>query len=315
MIYGLPKNFNLGYACINTKLEKESIFTSRTMRLKTYLDKGMDYVRELSMLNLNDLMTIMEWNAQNDIHFFRLSSQMFPFASHPEYGYSLEFADKLLRKIGTYAKKHNIRLTMHPTHFNNLASESESVIRNTLSDLKHHCEILDRMKLDKNSVLILHGGGIYGDKVETIKRLRQNLKKLSKIILKRIVFENDEMSYNVADLLPISEEFSIPLVLDFHHDSINGSPKTIDKYFDRVYKVWNDRKIKPKVHVSNSCPGVLSSNNIMERRKHSDHIEFLHKPLQKIKFPIDVMLECKLKEQSIFRLRGMQRSKIFRNTI
>jgi len=71
MIYGLPKNFNLGYACINTKLEKECIFTSRTMRLKTYLDKGINYAKELAMLNLNDVMTIMEWNVRNNIHFFR----------------------------------------------------------------------------------------------------------------------------------------------------------------------------------------------------------------------------------------------------
>jgi UV DNA damage endonuclease len=315
MIYGPPKNFTLGYACICTQLEKQGIFTSRTMRLKTFLDKGMDYVKELALKNLTDLMKIMEWNAKNDIKFFRLSSEIFPFAGHPEYGYSLEFADKLLRKIGAYAKKNDIRVTMHPSHFNNLASESERVINSTLADLKHHCEILDRMKLDKNSVLVLHGGGIYGDKEKTIKRLYQNLKKLPKCTIKRIVFENDEMNYNVEDLLPISEAFGIPIVCDFHHDSINPSSKPIDKYFDRVYKVWSDRGIKPKVHVSNSCPGILSSNNIMERRKHSDHIEFLHKPLQKIKFPIDVMLECKLKEQSVFRLRKMPRSQIFKNPI
>lgn len=315
MLYGPPKNFNLGYACLNTKLEKQGIFISRTMRLKTFLDKGMDYVRELALKNLDDLMKILEWNVQNNIYFFRLSSQMFPFAGHPDYGYDLKFADKMLKRIGEYAKKNKIRLTMHPSHFNNLASESEKVIKGTLADLKHHCEILDRMKLDKNSILILHGGGIYGDKAKTIIRMHKNLKKLPKCTLERIVFENDEMNYSVEDLLPISEKFNIPIVLDFHHDSINPSSKPIEKYFDRVFKVWSDRGMKPKVHVSNSCPGIKNFHNIMERRKHSDHIEFLHKSLQKIKFPIDIMLECKLKEQSIFSLRKMPRNQIFKNPI
>jgi UV DNA damage endonuclease len=313
MTHGPPKNFTLGYACINSELEKKKIFTSRTMRLKTLLEKGTPYVRELVHKNLTDLQTIIEWNAEHDVHLFRLSSQMFPFASHPEHGYKLGFADKQLKEIGVYAKKHKIRLTMHPSHFNNLASPSESVIRNTLLDLKHHCEILDRMKLDKNSVLVLHGGGTYGDKAAAIERMRMNLKKLPKPVLKRLVFENDEMNYNIEDLLPLSEEFKIPIVCDFHHDSINPSPKTIDKYFDRVFRVWDVRKIKPKVHVSNSCPGITTSQNVTDRRKHSDHIKFLHKPLQKIKIPIDVMLECKLKEQSIKLLNEMPRSEIFQN--
>lgn len=313
MVSGPPKNLTLGYPCINTELEKRGILTSRTMRLKTYLDCGIPYVKELAIKNLEDLLVIMEWNAENDVHLFRLSSQMFPWGNHPEYGYSLEFADKLLKRIGAYAKKHNIRLTMHPSHFNNFASPSKSVIKHTISDLKHHCEILDRMKLDKNSVLILHGGGTYGDKNAAVNRIRQNLKKLPKNILKRLVFENDEMNYNVEDLLPISEEFKVPIVMDFHHDSINPSSKPITTYFDRVFGIWNARGIKPKIHVSNSCPGVSKSSNIIDRRKHSDHIQFLHKSIQKIKIPLDVMLECKLKEQSIRLLNDTPRKEIFKN--
>jgi UV DNA damage endonuclease len=44
----------------------------------------------------------------------RLSSEMFPFASHAKYGYNLEFADKELKEAGDLAKKYGHRLTMHP---------------------------------------------------------------------------------------------------------------------------------------------------------------------------------------------------------
>jgi UV DNA damage repair endonuclease len=44
----------------------------------------------------------------------RLSSEMFPFASHAEYGYDLEFADKDLKEAGDLAKKYGHRLTAHP---------------------------------------------------------------------------------------------------------------------------------------------------------------------------------------------------------
>lgn len=44
----------------------------------------------------------------------RLSSDMFPFASHAELGYSLEFARPELSVAGRIAMKYGHRLTMHP---------------------------------------------------------------------------------------------------------------------------------------------------------------------------------------------------------
>jgi hypothetical protein len=51
----------------------------------------------------------------------RLSSEMFPFASHEKYGYDLSFVDKELREIGDLAKKYGHRLTMHPGQVGSLA--------------------------------------------------------------------------------------------------------------------------------------------------------------------------------------------------
>ena len=72
---------------------------------------------------------------------------MFPFASHFEYGYSLDFADDLLKKIGKYAISNSIRLTMHPGQYDVLSSANDIIIRNTINDLNVHADILNRMNI------------------------------------------------------------------------------------------------------------------------------------------------------------------------
>lgn len=298
----IPTNFRFGYACICTELREKNIFASRTLRLATLQAKGKEHAQKLAMQNLHDLLTILKWNKEHNIFFMRLSSEMFPFATHLEHGYTLDFADDLLKQIGQYANDNKMRLTMHPGQFNVLSSPNESVIENTIRDLVHHADILERMGMGQDSVMIIHGGGVYGNKKAALARLEQNILRLPENARKRLVLENCEMAYCVQDLIEISETLQIPLVLDFHHDDIHPSNNPIHDYFERVFKVWFNRGIKPKVHVSNSIPGITSSDSKTARRKHSDYIQYLHKSLLTIQFPIDVMLECKMKEQAIFKL-------------
>ena len=77
---------NLGYACINMTLgkQKPKVTTNRSMIKKTFLEKGVEYAGELGLQNSRDLFKILEWNNHNNIKVFRLSSDMFPWAS--EYG-------------------------------------------------------------------------------------------------------------------------------------------------------------------------------------------------------------------------------------
>lgn len=56
----------------------------------------------------------------------RLSSEMFPFASHGEYGYDLEYADKELKAAGDLANKYGHRVTTHPGQVGNLLAQSPS---------------------------------------------------------------------------------------------------------------------------------------------------------------------------------------------
>lgn len=57
---------------------------------------------------------MIRWNEKYGIKFFRISSEMFPFASHEKYGYNLDFAAEPLREAGRLAMKFGHRLTTHP---------------------------------------------------------------------------------------------------------------------------------------------------------------------------------------------------------
>lgn len=67
------------------------------------------------------------------------------------------------------------------------------------------------------TLTVLQGGGVYGDKAAAMERFRENYRTIVPDNVKaRLVLENDEICYNVDDLLPICEELGIPLVLGKH---------------------------------------------------------------------------------------------------
>ncbi|KZT32686.1 UV-endonuclease UvdE, partial [Sistotremastrum suecicum HHB10207 ss-3] len=214
----------LGYACLNTilrALKPDSIFCSRTCRIDTINKNGLDHAKQLGLQNIRDLHKMIEWNEANKIRFMRMSSEMFPFSSHPKYGYDLSYADAELKAAGALAKKLGHRLTLHPGQFTQIASPKEAVVDASIRELEYHCEIMDQMELDQDSVMIIHMGGVYGDKESTLNRFRVNYtERLSESIKRRLVLENDELCYNLDDLMPICDELNIPIVVDYHHDWI-----------------------------------------------------------------------------------------------
>lgn len=58
----------LGFACLNTMLRaaKPPIFNSRTCRLGTLEDKGVEFAKELALQNVKDLIPMIEWNEKHN---------------------------------------------------------------------------------------------------------------------------------------------------------------------------------------------------------------------------------------------------------
>jgi UV DNA damage endonuclease len=249
---------------------------------------------------------MIRWNDKYGIKFLRLSSEMFPFASHEEYGYSLAFASELLAEAGNVAAELGHRLSTHPGQFTQLGSPRKEVIKASIRDLTFHSELLSLLKLpaqqNRDAVMILHMGGMFGDKAATLDRFRENYKNLSKDIKNRLVLENDDVSWTVHDLLPICQELNIPLVLDYHHHNImfdsskmREGTKDIITLYDEIRATWTRKGITQKMHYSEPTPAAITGR---QRRKHSPRVS----TLPPCPPDMDLMIEAKDKEQAVFEL-------------
>jgi UV DNA damage endonuclease len=91
-----------------------------------------------------------------NIRFFRLSSEMFPYSSHRIYGYSLDFCAPLLARAGALARKYSHRLTTHPGQYTQLGSPKPAVVEAAVRELEYHSQMLDLMGMGPDSVMIIH---------------------------------------------------------------------------------------------------------------------------------------------------------------
>ena len=177
----------------------------------------------------------------------------------------------------------------------------------TIDDLSWQAEVLDRLKCDQNSVMVVHGGAVYNDKVRTKARWVKNFYLLPENVQRRLVLENCEKCFNIEDCLEISEKCGVPVVFDTHHYTCYSllhpqekfKPET--EYLPAILETWRRRQIKPKFHVSEQA-ACCEGEKKVKIGKHSDFIEALPAFLLAIEEPIDIMIEAKQKEQAIERL-------------
>ena len=167
------KPIQLGLCCLNTVLraKKPPVFSSRKMIIRSIEEKGINALKEKIIQNLKDTLTLIDFNEANGIKDFRLSSEMFPHKSNPKVeDYTFDFAKDLLKQIGEKARYYNQRITFHPGQYNVLGSPSEKAVEHTICDLDYHATVLDLMEMGDDSVMVIHGGGVYGNKKEAMDR-------------------------------------------------------------------------------------------------------------------------------------------------
>jgi len=290
----------LGYACINMTLGNDKITTNRSMIKRTFKEKGVEYASELIVKNLKDLLTIINWNYENDINFYRMSSDMMPWMSE----YNMEdlpnFNEikKLLRLIGDFSKEKNQRLTFHPGPFNVLCSPKDSVVLKTIKELNNHAKIMDLMGLEESQYnkINIHVGGAYGDKTSALKRWVDNFKLLNPSAKNRITIENDDKTscYTVKDLMYISENTEVPIVFDYHHHTCHSDGMEHKDALSLAVKTWPE-DIVPIVHVSEP----------RDEQKFRAHHDYVLNKIETFGHNVDIMLEAKAKELALIKYREL----------
>jgi len=304
---------NYGYACINMQLsnpqdfgghKNDRITTNRTMIKRTFQEKGIEYASSLALLNILDLQKVLEWNVQHGINFFRLSSNVFPWASEyqlhdmPDY----EAIYEACERSGNYIRQHGIRITSHPGPFNKLASPKERVFENTKRDLEIHGEFFDMLGLprDHYAKINIHVGAAYNNKPVALDTFVRNFERLPVSVTSRLTVENDDRQslYSTQELYDgVFTRTGIPIVFDYHHHGFCTGDLTEKQALELAISTWGD--IKPVVHYSESRAEEKKDAKI---RPHA-HSDYVNGPVDDYGYDLDVMIEAKAKELALFKLK------------
>ena len=250
--------------------------------------------------NLDTLDRILEYNRANNIRMFRISSDIIPFGSNKAISFPWKsLYAKELQSLGNKAKQHDIRLSMHPGQYTVLNSPHAHVVENAIRDLAYHCDFLDAMGMDATHKIILHIGGIYGDKPAAIERFKSHYLYLEDRIKRHLVIENDDTCYTIEDVLTIGKDLKIPVVFDTLHHAINP-PQTFQSSIEWLCactQTWHTKDGTQKIHYSQQAIDKRAGS-------HSETIDLptfmaFRKTLPAI--DLDIMLEVKDKNISALK--------------
>lgn len=290
-----------GYACMNTILREENIFTGRTMRKSTFEKDGLAAASKINLLNVQDLLKIVQWNNENNIKVFRMSSDIFTWNSEydledlPDY----EEIKLTLELIGKTARDNNQRLSSHPGAYNVLASLNESTVNNTIDFLNKVSIFMDLMQMPRTPYckINIHIGGAYGDKEAAMQRFNDNFKRLLPSTQSRLTIENDDKAsmYSVKDLYyGIYKKINIPIVFDYHHHKFNTGDQTEEQALKLASKTW-PKDVKQCTHYSES---MAEKENVLNKKPQA-HSNFIYDKVNDYGLDIDCVIEAKMKEQAL----------------
>lgn len=295
----------LGYVAISNKLGKKvtsssSITFTNYNKLLTEKAK-FEKLRSVTASNLKDLITLLKYNQEHHIHFYRLTSALIPLVTHPEVGYwgHRELFKKDFQYIGKLIKEWDMRVDLHPDQFNVINSINPEVVANTTQSLMRQEQVLEDMEY-KEGKMVIHIGGATGGKEEGIKRFIHNYQALPQSIKNRLIIENDDKSYTAKETLRLCQVLGVPMVLDVHHHNCNPGGERIEDLLGAIFETWRQETLPPKIHFS-------SPQNGAQDRKHADFINpedfvtFIEKA-KVINKDFDVMLECKEKDMALYQL-------------
>jgi UV DNA damage endonuclease len=234
--------------------------------------------------SLEYLDGILDHLARHKIAMYRMSSDLAPYATHPDmpqfHGMVAE-SDAELRAIGEKARRLDIRLSFHPSQFVLLNSPDPELTRKSIWDLSSQGEMLDRMGLGPEAVLVTHVGGTYGDVPASRARWAETWSTLPEHVRRRLVLE--------------------------HVDTLK-----------RILKTWPDN-VRPKIHYSSPRTELRELKRRDRKTKRlkkvllppvwTGHADFTN-PFEFTRFMrdadglvFDVMLESKAKDLALRKLR------------
>jgi UV DNA damage endonuclease len=272
-------------------------------------------------VSLDRLEAVLGYLEDNAIRCYRMATGLAPYASHPDLP---QFRDQpracaeRLARVGERATRAGIRLSTHPGQYTVLNSEDERVAALAVEELEVQAEILDGMGLGPEAVVVLHVGGAAGGVAAASDRFVRGFERLSDAARNRLVVENDDRVFGLADVLPLAERIGRPVVWDVLHHHCHDPARIPDAEALALAAATWPPGVRPKVHFSSPRTAVEErkrrNGRRVERtlalpplRAHADLVDpiaFEHFLTSTVAGrDVDVMLEAKAKDLALLRLR------------
>jgi UV DNA damage endonuclease len=273
-------------------------------------------------VSLEYLAAIFDYLVAQRISMYRMSSELAPYVSHPnmpQFHHQIEECAQELQNLGVLARAHNIRLSFHPAQYIVLNSPDQSLVERSIWDLHCQADMLDRMELGPEAVVVVHVGGTYGNREIGRQRWIETYQRLPEPVRRRLVLENDDVRYSAGDVLLIHEVTGVPLVFDYlHYWCFNPEQLELLPTFQRFLATWPSG-VQPKIHFSSPRTEM---REVKQRNRntgkletalrppvwtgHADYVnpfEFITFMRSTAETSFDVMLEAKAKDLALLRLR------------
>ncbi|KEO81236.1 UV DNA damage repair endonuclease UvsE [Tumebacillus flagellatus] len=296
----------VGFVAMSVHLKNASPSSTMTVtNFNKIIDReaGLRKLTSIAAKNLQNTLRILRHAHAHDIHVYRFTSKLIPLIGH-ELTEGWNFWSKLgpeFEEVGKFVQDHNMRVSFHPDHFAILNSKSDEVVANSILDLERHVKMFELMGLDERAKLVMHVGGSFKDKQESLQRFEENWSRVPDKVKRRLTLENDDKTYTARETLQLCEKLNIPMVLDIHHHRCNPGEEELRDLVPRVFATWDATGLVPKIHVS-------SPKSLEALTHHADYIDiddllpFLNLVREIDNQDFDIMVEAKQKDDSAFRL-------------
>ena len=264
-------------------------------------DAGRRYLDDVALANAQSLLDVIAYCVRLGIGAFRISSQIFPLATHPLSGFTLESLPsgaevaRRLDRARELAASAGIRLSFHPDQFVVLSSARPEVVASAVAELEWQAVLAERVGAD---VICLHGGSTAGGFDAAGERLIAGIERLSPAARSRLALENDDRGWPAAELLPVCLATGVPLVLDAHHHRVLDGGLSLEEATDWALATWGERE--PYFHLSSPRDGWAAR----DPRPHAEFIDPDDVPdyWRAIGRRLTVDVEAKAKERAVVAL-------------
>ena len=270
----------------------------------------------VSLAYLRDIFVYLR---SRGVKFYRMAGQLAPYLTHPAlpaFHRQLDECDLELAAVGDLAREDGLRLTLHPGFYVQLNSPDDTWVQRSVTELTAAAELLARMGLGDDAVIVVHVGGVHGDADAGRERFVRQANLLPADVKARLVLEHDDRRYSLQDALWIYQRTGLRVVFDtLHHRCLDpvGVPQ-VDA-LRLALSTWPATQ-RPKIHISSPHTEVRTlirnGSTILQPPLPNQHSDFIN-PFEVIDLlshaqrlglrPFDIMLEAKAKDIALLRLR------------